>query len=150
MTFRDINFHPSDRDLRIFALLWLTGFGLLGAITAWRGGAFGSGVPFGWQAPWLTPLVIWSVAAAGSALGAVWPAGLRPIYVGWMVAVFPIGWTVSQVLLIVIYFVIFTPVAVVFRLIGRDALHRVFDRQASSYWIRRPPAPDVGEYFRQS
>jgi hypothetical protein len=150
MTFRDINFHPSDRDLRVFAALWLAGFGLLGLLTAWRGGALSSGVAMGWHAPWTTPIVIWSVAAIGSALGAIWPAGLRPIYVGWMVAVFPIGWTVSQLLLIIIFFVIFTAVAVVFRLIGRDALHRTFDRSAESYWIRRPMAPGVEQYFRQS
>jgi hypothetical protein len=74
----------------------------------------------------------------------------RHLVGGWMVAVFPIGWTVSQLLLIIIFFVIFTAVAVVFRLIGRDALHRTFDRSAESYWIRRPMAPGVEQYFRQS
>ncbi len=150
MTFRDINFHPSDREMRIFAALWFVGFGLLGLVTAWRGGAFSSAVPIGWRAPWLAPLIIWSVAVAGSALGAAWPAALRPIYVAWMVAVFPIGWTVSLLLLLIVYFVLFTSVAVVFRLIGRDALRRRFDRQSGSYWVRRPEAPAVEEYFRQS
>ncbi len=150
MTFRDINFHPSDKDLRVFAVLWLAGFGLMGVLTAWRGGAFGSGVPVGWLVPWRTPLAFWGVALAGSLVGLAWPAALRPIYVGWMVAVFPIGWTVSQVLLLVIFFVIFTAVSVVFRLMGRDALRRAFDRPAESYWIRRPPSPDMDQYFRQS
>ncbi len=150
MRFRDINLHPSDRELRVFALLWLVGFGLMGLVAAWRGGALGSGVALGWQPPWRAPLAFWGVALAGSLLGTAWPAALRPIYAAWMVAVFPIGWTVTQVLLIVIYFLIFTAVALVFRVTGRDALRRSFDRKAESYWIPRPPPPGVDEYFRQS
>lgn len=150
MNFRDINFHPSDRDVRIFAAIWLVGFGLLGLLSAWRVGAWDSAVPIGWHAPWRLPVASWSLAVAGSVVGTVWPAALRPIYVAWTVAVFPIGWTVSQVILLVTFFGLFSACAVVFRLIGRDALHRSFDRDAPSYWIRRPAAPEVEQYFRQS
>ena len=52
------------------------------------------------------------------------PEWLRSIYVGWMVLAFPIGWTVSQVMLAVMFFGLFTPIGLVFRLIGRDPLQR--------------------------
>ena len=41
-----------------------------------------------------------------------------------MVLAFPIGWTVSQVMLAMMFFGLFTPIGLVFRLIGRDPLHR--------------------------
>ena len=49
---------------------------------------------------------------------------MRLIYVGWMVLAFPIGWTVSQVMLALMFFGLFTPIGLVFRLIGRDPLQR--------------------------
>ena len=39
-----------------------------------------------------------------------------------MVLAFPIGWTVSLVLLGLVYYGLFTPIGLVFRLVGRDAL----------------------------
>ncbi len=49
---------------------------------------------------------------------------MRWVYIGWMILAFPIGWTVSQVMLAVMFFGLFTPIGLVFRLIGRDPLHR--------------------------
>jgi hypothetical protein len=48
------------------------------------------------------------------------------------------------------YFVIFLPVAIVFRLIGRDALQRVLNRSAATYWQPKRQAADARSYFRQS
>ena len=62
----------------------------------------------------------------------------------------PIGWVVSHLALGIIYYGIFTPVALVFRLMGRDPLNRRLDRQASTYW--EPYEPDRGgkaRYLRQ-
>lgn len=135
MTFNDINFNPAPRDLRVFSLLWLVAFGLLGGLHAWRGGEW---------AP-----VIWGVAGVGGGAGLLLPRVMKPVYVGWMVAAFPIGWTISLALLALVYYFVFTPLALVFRLIGRDALGRRFDREAESYWVRRPPAPGLERYFKQ-
>jgi hypothetical protein len=38
----------------------------------------------------------------------------------------------------VLFFGVVTPVAIVMRLCGRDALRLRFDRAAPSYWIARP------------
>lgn len=135
MRFKEINFNPGTRELRIFALLWLAGFGAAGALVAWRGGTW---------AP-----VVWGAAIAGGVVGALAPRALRPVYVAWMVAAFPLGWTVSLVLLALVYYAVFTPLALIFRLLRRDVLGRTFDRQAESYWVRRPPAPGLERYFKQ-
>ncbi|HXO71380.1 MAG TPA: SxtJ family membrane protein [Bradyrhizobium sp.] len=49
---------------------------------------------------------------------------------------------VNPVVMGLIFFVIFTPIAVFLRLRGKDLLNLKFDRNASSYWIsREPPGP---------
>ena len=47
----------------------------------------------------------------------------------------------------VIFFGVFTPVGVVMRAFGRDAMCRKFDASTRSYWIRRtPPGPADDSY----
>lgn len=83
-------------------------------------------------------------------LGATGATALvRPVYLAALIATFPLGMVLGPVILGVIYFVVFTPVAVFFRLIGRDTMQRRFDDAAPSYWIERRPAADVKRYFRQ-
>ena len=135
MTFREINFNPDDRELRIFSVLWLVGFGLFGALLAWRGGTW---------AP-----AVWGLAVVGCLVGLLLPRAMKPVYVAWMVAAFPIGWTVSLVLLAFVYYVVFTAFGLVFRAIGRDPLGRSFDRKATTYWLPRPQPETIERYFKQ-
>ena len=61
----------------------------------------------------------------------------------------PIGFVVSHIVMAVMFYVILTPVGLVFRLIGRDPLQRRFDRQAASYWVPRERVTDPRRYYRQ-
>ena len=94
--------------------------------------------------------------AAGAAIGVVGgglliATGLGPpVRSGWMAAFHPVAWTISTVLLAAVYCAILTPTGLVMRLVGRDPLHRRFDRSAASYWIARRPSADPARYFRQS
>jgi hypothetical protein len=66
-----------------------------------------------------------------------------------MVAAFPIGWTVSLVLLALVYYVVFTAFGLVFRVLGRDPLGRSFNRAAPTYWVPRRQPESAERYFRQ-
>lgn len=81
----------------------------------------------------------------------VWadPASARRIYVGWMLAAQPIGWTISHIVLALVFYVVITPIGLVMRALGRDPMQRRFDRQATTYWQPRRPVTDVKQYFRQ-
>jgi hypothetical protein len=149
VTFNEINFKPDDYELRVFSVLWLVGFVLLGALVAWRVGAFSSNVPVGWQPPWRAAVALWTLAVVGSAIGLALPRAIKPVYIAWMVAAFPIGWTVSLALLACVYYVVFTAFGLVFRVIGRDPLGRSFDRTASTYWVPRRQAEGLERYFKQ-
>ena len=65
-----------------------------------------------------------------------------------MVVAFPIGWTVSKVVLGAMLYLVFTPVALLFRLMRRDAL-KLRPRQAASYWEPKGTAKSGEEYLRQ-
>jgi hypothetical protein len=122
--------------LRQFAVLCLVVFGALGAAWFWQRGGVTTGV---------------AIAMAGVAVGlvgVVQPAAIRWIYSGWIIAVFPIGWTISRLMLAALFYLVFTPVAIVFRIIRRDAL-RLRRPEAPSLWTPKPGASSADQYFRQ-
>ena len=127
---------PSFKKLRQFGGLWLVFFTALGV---WRAAHGHSGL----AGPGLVAL---GIVVGG--LGLLRPAAIRPIYTGWMIAAFPIGWTISKVMLAGLFYLVFTPVAVVFRLMGRDALRLRRREAVASYWSEHPKA-DIPDYFRQ-
>ena len=52
-------------------------------------------------------------------------------------------WAVNAPITALIFYGVVTPVAVVARMLGRNALQLRFDAAAESYWIqRRPPGPE--------
>jgi hypothetical protein len=65
------------------------------------------------------------------------------------VVTFPIGWVVSQIMLAVMYFAILTPLAVWFRLRGRDLLARKPAPGRASFWTPKPTPEDMRAYFCQ-
>lgn len=69
------------------------------------------------------------------------PVALHWPRIVWMAITTRIAKVVSFVLLGVIFYGVVTPVALLFRLIGRDALHRRLDAGAATYWIARGSAP---------
>ena len=89
-----------------------------------------------------------SVAIAGGLLGCVRPQWLRPVFVGWMILDFPIGWLVSHVLLAVLFFGVFAPVGILLRLSGKDSL-RLRRPNADSFWQDKPVVTDLRRYLRQ-
>ena len=92
---------------------------------------------------------IWSAAFVVSLVGYLVPAFMRLVYVGWMCAGLPIGWTVSHLLLAAIFFLVIAPIGFVMRRFGHDPMQRSLDRSAKSYWIEHNPGGDTQRYFRQ-
>ena len=124
---------PSDRS---FGLLFAVAGALVGAWMLWRDNRFAN-VAFG-------------VAGLFLVAALAYPRVLRPLNSAWM----HLGWllnkVVSPVVMGVIYFGLFTPIATVMRLRGRDQLQRRFDTARDSYWIdRNPPGPDGSSFPRQ-
>lgn len=132
-----VNLKPDARILRQFAVAFLLFFAGLGAWIRWKGGA--PAVSAG----------LWGAAVLVGVAGLWKPASVRWVYLGLTFAVLPIGWTVSLVLMAVIYYGVMTPLGWTLKLLGRDVLHRGFQPDAPTYWEPRSVETDPTRYFRQ-
>jgi hypothetical protein len=130
--------HLSERTLREFAGLCLAIFGAFFAVSWYRHRDGPS--PAGWVAG--------ALAVLAGAQGLVRPNTLRPVYFLAMALTRPIGHLIGVGLLAFVYYVVIAPLAVAFRVAGRDGLGR-FRAKADSYWIDRVPCHDVRLYLRQ-
>ncbi len=117
------------RDLRKFSLTVGAAFVTLWAIFAYVVPyLFGGGKDLA---------VLWQIGVALAVVGTLVPVLVKPIYYAWMTMALALGFVMTRVLLTIFFFLVVTPVALVFRLIGKDPLHRKLDREAESYWIEK-------------
>ncbi len=137
MKWSDIPRDPSRKILRQFAGAWLVFFL---AWAAHQGLAKGR-LQFG--------LALAVMAVGVGLVGLIRPGAVRWLFVGWMVLAFPIGWLISQLTLLVMFYGMLTPIALFFRLTGRDALCRKPTPGVASYWTAKPQPRDMRRYFRQ-
>jgi len=117
-----INRNPTTRELHQFGWIMMAGLSALAALLAWRGHPA--------PAPWLV-----GGGVLIAVLSYVWPSAARCIYRGWMTFGQGMAWVVSHVILTVVFFVMVTPVALVFKLIKRDELRLKRDPSLETYWI---------------
>jgi hypothetical protein len=73
---------------------------------------------------------------------------LRRLLSAWTMFTLPVRWLVSCLILACFYYAILTPLALLFRLLGRDVLGLCWDPALQSYWKARPAPPDLRSYFR--
>lgn len=83
----------------------------------------------------ITTLVTGSIGGALAVCGGIAPSILRPVYSAWMKLSKVLSRITTPVFLAVVYFLIFTPVGLFRRMIGKDALDRPLI--AGSYWKTR-------------
>lgn len=79
--------------------------------------------------------ILTAIGAVLVVLGTIAPKLLRPFYWAWMGLAVVLGFFMSRVILTIFFFLVIVPVGLVFKVIGRDALHRKLDRSAATYWI---------------
>ncbi|MHA6266507.1 SxtJ family membrane protein [uncultured Aliiroseovarius sp.] len=103
-------------------------FGLLALFSLWRGGSF-----------WVPALII-SGVCLGAAL--IMPSLLRTPNRLWFKFGLMLHAIFSPIIMFMVYLVAFVPIGLVFRLTGKDPLHRTFEPEAESYWTPRASAPE--------
>lgn len=138
----EIDWNPSERKLRQFAVASLFGFPLLGFM-------LNRLLPLSQLAPPNSILI--GAAGLGAAVclvGLIFPRAIRPVYVALTAIAFPIGLVLGFLLLPLIYFGVLTPISLLLRALGKDPMNRTMG-QGATYWIKRPPAPAAASYFRQ-
>lgn len=137
MSLVSINWRPDRKTLVEFSEFGMFFLGMVAApLTYFRGHA-------------TIAASLWGAAVLGRVIGVLRPSWLRPVFVGLTVATLPIGWVASHLALGLLYYGVFTPIALTFRLAGRDALTRRLDRAASTYWEPYDPDRGMDRYLRQ-
>jgi Saxitoxin biosynthesis operon protein SxtJ len=127
---------PGRRDLVVFGLALPVAVALAGLLVGRHVGP-------------TARVGVWAGGAAVVLLYAAVPAVRRPVFVGISRLTAPIGWAVSHLVLVLVFAVVVTPVALLLRLLGRDPLSRRPDPRVSTYWVERRIDPDPRRYFRQ-
>jgi len=133
----EINRNPSPRDLKFFAILQIAFFGL---------------VSWSLHRNNFSPVAVGTVAGLSVLVGVIgWlsPTSIRPLFVGWLYAVFPIGWTISHLLVGLTFYGLITPLGFLARLAGHDPLKLRWDQTKESYWEKRPTQRPPSDYFKQ-
>ena len=142
----EINWTPSDRILRQFGIIALAAFGVL-AVSAWSGRlTFSAGL----GSSRLTATAIFASLAIFSLLAAlIVPRANLPLYLGMTVVSYPVGLVMSYVIMAVLFYAVFAPIAALMRILRRDPLHRKANRSALSYWKNAEQGRTANSYFRQ-
>lgn len=65
------------------------------------------------------------------------PGILRPAYVLWMRLAYVLSWVNTRLILILVFYLVFTPYGLLMRLFGNDPLERRLERGRGSYWIKK-------------
>jgi hypothetical protein len=80
----------------------------------------------------------------------LFPIILRPLNKIWMTLAILMGWIMTRVILIVIFFIVLTPLGLIARLIGKDFLDLKIDKEKNSYWeVRDKKGEAAVDYERQ-
>jgi hypothetical protein len=142
----EINFNPDTKTLRQFGVIAFVGFGILAALAYYEKLVFSFGLGDA-----RIPVVATFGALGTIALlfSLVAPRANRILYVGLTLLAFPIGFVLSYLIMGTLFFLIIGPIAIVFRLLGKDAMHRAYDPSAPTYWSEARHARDKESYFHQ-
>ena len=103
-------------------------------------------VVFGLFFPWMLerdwPVWPWVVAAVLWALALLRPSLLRGVYRAWMRFGLLASRVMTPLVLGSVFFVMITPIALILRVMGKDAMHRAFEPQRKSYRVPSSKRPE--------
>ncbi len=89
----------------------------------------------------------WFLGSAGLILALAFFATivLKPLFKVITTVGHAIGWVNTRILLGIIFYIIFTPIGILSRLLKKDLLDKRLDKEAKSYWNKR----DGGEIAKE-
>jgi hypothetical protein len=90
------------------------------------------------------------LAVAFLILGLILPSVLKPVYKAWMALSVVMGFIMTRVIMVIIFYLIITPIGLSASMTGKNFLDMKIDKSAKSYWIVREKAQKVkSDYERQ-
>ena len=119
--------HPSKKELKSFLLIFA---GILLFIALY---------PIIQSQPiriWLLPIVSMLLV-----FGLMKPQYASGVYKVWMSVSEAIGNLISKIIMTILFFGVFTPIAILLKLLNKDLLHKRIERNSTTYWSTRELEP---------
>ena len=127
---------PIDRrQLVSFGLIMAAAFAVIALIRARVAGIDAFAIAF------------MGIAAFFAVMAMLAPPVLAPIHRRWMKLAEVLGWINTRLILIVVYYLLVTPIGVLMRLFGRSPL--AIDRKAGTYWKKPSPHSYGDRHFEK-
>jgi hypothetical protein len=102
-------------------------------------------VIFGLFFPWILdrplPAWPWWIAAPLAAVGLIAPMALKPVYTGWMKFGLLMSKVMTPLIMGIVFYLAVTPMALLFKLLGKDQMHRRLDKATASYRVTSTAVP---------
>lgn len=89
------------------------------------------------------PFRLWALCLGGFLMivGAALPRALAPIHRAWMWIGHILGWINTRILLSIVFYGLVTPIGIIFRLMGKDAMRQAVAQDCPTYRVIRQPRP---------
>ncbi len=82
--------------------------------------------------------IAYAIISAGFFLAAmVIPGLLKPLYFFWMKLAFLLAWINTRLILFLIFYLIFTPIGLILKLLRKDLLDKKINKAEKSYWRKK-------------
>ena len=142
MSLVKLNWKPTPKQLRQFGVIFLTGFVLIGLVKYFW--------PFSWGISQDKNVGLYSmlIGVIGGGLALTGTKVALPLYYLWMGIAFVMGNIMSRVIIVLIYYGVVTPLALIGRLVGRDRL-QLKKPETDSYWHDISLPKEAEKYERQ-
>lgn len=129
------NLKADKRSLRDFGILFFGAWNILALIFYFKQRDF-------WP---------WSMLAGFLFLflGLVLPSFLNPLYRAWMALSFTLGWIVTRIILVLAFYLIFTPMGLILKIFGKDLLDLKIDKSQLTYWKKSEVVSDKSRHKKQ-
>jgi hypothetical protein len=131
----DLPLNPTKRTLRQFAGAWLLVF----VVAAIRSSLHSH----------KTAAIVLALIALVGLAGLVKPLLVKYLFIGATVVAYPLGWVVTQLMLVIMFYAVLTPIALIARWRGRDPLQLRRQTAKSSFWASRGEPQPPENYLKQ-
>jgi len=117
------NIKSGPKELKAFGLTFAIVLGATGGIMIWKDNGF--------------YLFALGAAVLFAVLAIFWTLPLKPLQKAWMALAAVLGFFMSRLILIILFYLILTPVSLIPRLFGKRFLDLKPDPNFPSYWNKR-------------
>lgn len=130
------NIKSGTKELRTFGITMAVILGTIGGFLLWR------------SSDYYPHLMV--IAGLFLVSGLLVPVILKPVHKVWMTLSIILGTVMTAVILVLLFYLVFTPAGLLARLSGKRFLEWKFDPKAETYWIpKQRSVTDKGHYERQ-